>query len=213
MTDEKNGDMKERTLENDTSFPELPGKPELLQSKLAWDLLVELRKEIVGAQQVRVRVIGFKITFVSAAIGVIVARLSEADPILLVVPAFAALFFDFLVNSYSISIKRKGIYCRSYLEPKLRRASMWPKDEPLWEEYMSDPGRKQRYSLVGNLGITALAVAPALVAVFHPFRTTVSLPLLVGMLALFVYDVVSHLKPRWIAESGSLEKTQAKNVP
>ena len=40
---------------------------------LAWNLFVELRKEIVETQKIRSQVIGFKITFSSTAIGVIIA--------------------------------------------------------------------------------------------------------------------------------------------
>ena len=88
---------------------------------VAWDLFVELRKELVALQGIRARVIGFKITLVSAGVGIIVANLKGGvPPALLVVPAFAAMFFDLLMHSYSFSIKRTGYYCRKHLEPLIR---------------------------------------------------------------------------------------------
>ena len=171
------------------------------QSELAWNMLVELRKEIVAEQQVRSRAIGFKITFVSTAIGAIVTKVLGAESTLLVVPAFAALFFDFLITGYSISIKRKGVYCRKYLEPKLRSACQWPETELLWEEYMRTPKRMQGFSLFGNLGITTLAVVPAIVVLLNPFRATVSIPLLVPLVALYAFDLATHFRPGKIAEA------------
>ena len=64
-----------------------------------FNLLIELRKEVIESQKIRAQVIGFKITFVSAGIGVIIANLEKLPPVLLAVPAFAAIFFDFLIDS------------------------------------------------------------------------------------------------------------------
>ena len=60
---------------------------------LAWNLFVELRKELVESQKIRAQVIGFKITFVSAAVGLIGTNIDRIPNILLVIPAFAAIFF------------------------------------------------------------------------------------------------------------------------
>ena len=168
--------------------------------ELAWNLLVELRKEIVSSQQIRATVIGFKITFVTGAVGLIIARLDTVPSELFVVPAFAAIFFDFLINSYSSAIKRKGIFCRAYIEPKLRQAFTWPSSEPLWEEYMSDPRNKQSLSIAGNLGITLVTCVPAVIVLGGLYETWYAIPLLVVLLCLLALDVISYLKPRWIAE-------------
>ena len=167
---------------------------------LAWKLLAELRKETLESQRIRAQVIGFKITFVSTAVGLILARGEDVPNHLLVIPAFAAIFFDLLINSYSISIKRIGSYCRSQIEPILREASGWPHESPLWEEFMSRPEVKQRLSLIGNLGLTTLAAVPAAVALLDSFRALVS-PLLLGALAiLLIYDTRTFLTPRRISE-------------
>ena len=43
----------------------------------AWNLTVELRKELVELQRLRAQVVGFKITFVSTATAVIGANLDK----------------------------------------------------------------------------------------------------------------------------------------
>lgn len=60
----------------------------------AWELLVELRKEILETQKIRAQVIGFKITFISTVIGLILASKTLIQ--LLVIPAFFAIFFDLI---------------------------------------------------------------------------------------------------------------------
>lgn len=170
------------------------------QTELAWNIMTELRKELLSAQQIRAQVVGFKITFVSTAIGLIVVIQNTVDPELLAIPAFAAIFFDLLINSYSIAIKRMSYYCRTYIEPKLRMHGNWPTDEPLWEEFMSRPEVKQNLSLIGNLGITILALVPAIIVLIRTFRLTYSLPVMLALIVLFIYDVLTFFKPRKIAE-------------
>jgi peptidoglycan/LPS O-acetylase OafA/YrhL len=131
---------------------------------LAWMLMVELRKETIDAQRIRAQVIGFKITFVSAGIGIIAANADGFQSQLFYIPAFAAIFFDFLIHSYSYSIKRIGYYCRKCLEPKLREYSKWPENDPLWEEFMTTKKAKQHLALIGHIGITCLAVIVAFFA-------------------------------------------------
>lgn len=167
--------------------------------EIAWNTLVELRKEIVESQRIRAQVIGFKVTFVSAAVGLILANNVIFE--LLAVPAFAAIFFDFLINSFSVAIKRKGLYCRKYIEPKIRDYASWPSNEPLWEEYISRPENRQRFSMIGNLGITFLALVCASVGLIESVYIKVSLPLLSFLILMFIFDFIAYLKPGWIAES------------
>lgn len=107
----------------------------------------------------------------------------------LIVPAFAAIFFDFLIQSYSFSIKRIGRYCRENLEP-----IMFPKNVGVsfvsWEQFLSSPENRQSYSTIGNLGITLLAVIPAIAVLFSPFRLAVSLPILFALIGFLAIDGV-----------------------
>jgi|WetSurMetagenome_2_1015567.scaffolds.fasta_scaffold06560_1 hypothetical protein len=128
------------------------------QYKLAWDLTVELRKEIVESQKIRAQILGVKVTFVSAGIGLIFANLDAAPIELLVVPAFAALFFDFLTNSYNFSIQRIGRYCKENTEKVLRNYSKLPREIKLWEEYLAQSGNRTPLHVYGNMGITAIAI-------------------------------------------------------
>ena len=161
-----------------------------------WDLFVELRKEIIESQKIRAQIIGFKITFISAGIGLILANSNRGSQMTLVVPAFAAIFFDFLIQSYSFSIKRIGRYCRQHLEPVL-----FPKNAEVsfssWEEFMSSPQNRQSYAMIGNLGITVLAVIPAIAALFSPFRPAASLPILLALVGFLAIDGVCFLKTGW----------------
>ena len=88
-----------------TPTTEQPALPQpRLRAELAWNLFTELRKELVEAQSLRTRVIGLKVTFVSAAAAV-VAGLDDPEPLMIAIPAVAAVFFDVLINSYSFSVK------------------------------------------------------------------------------------------------------------
>jgi hypothetical protein len=170
---------------------------------IIWALFCELRKEVLESQKTRAQVIGFKITLLGTSIGVIVAALESVPMQLLMIPAFAAVFFDLLINSYSVGIKRIGAYVGDVLEPKLKEASNWPADLPMWEQYMSLRSNKQNYSLVGNLGITLLAAVPAIIALFKPFKLGVSVPLLVAYLPLLAYDCQAFLRPRKLVDRPS----------
>ena len=117
------------------------------------------------------------------------------------IPAFAAIFFDLLINSYSVAIKRIGSYVGRVLEPALKSTGRWPADLPMWEEYMRSPKQRQTYSLVGNLGITLLAGVPAIVSLFRPFQVVVSLPLLLAYIPLLAYDFQAFVRPRRLIES------------
>jgi len=173
---------------------------------LAWRLLVELRKETIESQRLRAQIVGLKITFVSTVTGLIAATMDMVPVEILALPGFAAVFLDLLINSYSISIKRIGLYCRTCIEPLLRAGSQWPQEVPLWEEFMSRPEVKQGLSLVGNLGITSLAVVIALYFLISTFRLFPSLPVLIILVLLYFYDIHTFLRPRRIAERGFRER-------
>lgn len=160
-----------------------------------WDLYKNLREELKSLQSLRAQVTGFKITFVGAAIGLIGANLDDVPRLLLVVPAFAAIFFDLLIHSYSYSIKRTGVYCREHLEPILRDAYAFPSVHYLWEEFMITPEAGKNVSLLGNLGITMLVVVLAIGVLVTPFVLSISAPLLAVLILLLVYDVWGLYKP------------------
>ena len=160
-----------------------------------WDLLIELRKELVESQKIRSQVLGFKITFVAAVIGLI-AKGHSIDNALFVIPAFSAICFDFLIYSYSFSIKRIGSYIRSYLEPALKIHGHMPSDLRLWQEFLTDPKTRQRLALWGNIGFTFLTLVVALVALFVPFRPLLSTSLIVGLIVFFTLDIKAYLSPK-----------------
>jgi len=159
---------------------------------IAWNLFVELRKETLESQKIRAQVIGFKITFISTGIGIILSQQGKIPSTLLLIPAFAAIFFDLLIVSYSFSIKRIGHYCRKYLEPKIRTSCGLPVDFLLWQEFLKNLKTRQYFSQIGNVGITCLALIPATLALWKPFDPFICVPLMSVLFCLFVYDVWSH---------------------
>ncbi len=161
-------------------------------SDICWNLLVELRKELVESQKIRAQVIGFKITLVSTGVGVIIANLDKVPVVILVIPAFAAIFLDFLIQSYTFSVRRIGVYCLQYLEPQIRNGSDLAPDFLLWEEFMTRPRARQYFAMTGHLGITSLTVIVALSSLFFPFRWFISLPLMLALVLLFFLDVRTH---------------------
>jgi len=161
-----------------------------------WDLFVELRKELVESQKIRSQVTGFKITFVTATIGLMAANIASLDKALFVIPAFAAICFDLLIYSYSFSIKRIGSYCREYIEPALKRGGHVPEDFTLWQEFLTDPKTRQRLSLAGNFGFTLLTVAIGIIALFFPYRPLLSSILCVILLIFVVIDILAYSSPR-----------------
>lgn len=173
------------------------------QAELAWNMLTELRQEMLSSQRIRAQIIGFKITFVSTAIALIVANLDKVNDDLLVIPAFASVFFDLLIAGQSVGIKRIAYYCRHYLEPKLRIEGSWPNNDPLWHEFVSFPERRQSLSIVGNLGMTTLAFFPAIASLLNPFRASFSLPMIGLLLGFYAYAVFVYILPRKIYERRS----------
>jgi hypothetical protein len=162
--------------------------------EVAWNIFTELRKEILESQKIRAQIIGVKITFVGTSIGLIAANPDRISSVLLVIPAFAAMFFDLLIISYSFSINRIGYYTRNHLEKKIHTACRLPEDFILWQEFLYyNPRTRQLFSHYGNVGLTFLALVPAAIALFSPFRPWISLLLLTALLALFVFTLsASH---------------------
>lgn len=101
-------------------------------AEIVWQLFVELRKELLEAQKIRAQVLGFKFTFITAAMGLMLANIEKIEKEILVLPAFAAIFFDFIVNSYSFSIKRIGCYVRDHIEPVLAKNKDVPEGFVMW---------------------------------------------------------------------------------
>jgi succinate dehydrogenase/fumarate reductase cytochrome b subunit len=158
---------------------------------LAWNLYTELRKEIVATQQLRSRAIEIKIAVVGAAVGLFVANSEKLhDDRLLLLPAFAAIFFDYLIASYSFSIKRQSRYLRLCVEDRLREDYAWPGTVPLWEQYVSQPAQRQMFSVVADLGLTGVVSVPAILKLLSPMLTPFKLAALVVMLSMVAGLVV-----------------------
>ena len=153
-----------------------------------WRNHSELRRELVESQKIRAQIVGFKITFLGTSIGLILAKLDKSQYRLLVIPAFAAIFFDLLIESYSFSIKRIGLYCREHIERYLIEQLTLPKDFIPWEKFLQQGRNKQRLSMIGNLGITILSYVPAVLVLYRPI-TIRSVCLLVALALLLVYDI------------------------
>jgi hypothetical protein len=186
-------DCREAKVQYEPTVTQMQTSPD--HYKIAWDLFAELRKETLESQKIRAQVIGFKITFVSAAVGLIASNPDKIPSALLVIPAFAAMFFDLLITSYSFSIKRIGHYCRTQIEPRLRSTTGLPRDFLLWHEFLRQPAARQNLAHFGNLGITLLAAILAVAALCNPYRPVLSSFLLPALLAGFAYDIKAHLLP------------------
>ena len=160
-----------------------------------WELFLELRKELIESQKIRAQVIGFKITFVTASVGLIATKIQDLDSILFVIPAFASFFFDFLIYSYSFSIKRIGSYVRDYVEPALTKHGHMPADFVQWQNYLTQPKTKQNLALYGNFGVTLIVVLLASASTFIPFRAWLSFPILILLLLFSILDVLAYRSP------------------
>lgn len=165
-------------------------------STTVWNLFIELRKELLEAQKIRSQVLGFKFTFVPVAMGLLAANLKEIDKALFVLPAFAAIFFDFIIYSYSFSIKRIGCYTRDYIEPALKSQKDVPEDFVMWQQFLTQPKTKQNLALYGNFGVTLLTVIIGLIALFFPFRILVSLGLITALAIFAVLDLLAYQSPK-----------------
>lgn len=161
-----------------------------------WNLFVELRKELLESQKIRSQIIGFKITFITATIGLMAAHIKSLDKVLFIIPAFAAICFDFIIYSYSFSIKRIGCYTRDHIEPALRAQGDIPHNLKLWQEFLTDPKTRQNLALYGNIGLTLLTVIIGTISLFFPFRPIISSSLLFALLIFVVMDILTCLSPR-----------------
>jgi hypothetical protein len=170
----------------------------LKSSNKVWDLFIELRRELVESQKIRAQITGFKISFVSATMGLMAADMENLDKALFVIPAFASICFDYIIYSYSFAIKRIGFYCRKHVEPALKAAGEIPTDFKLWQEYLADPRTRQRLSFVGNFGFTVLNAIIGLVALFFPFRPLLSSLLGLALIAFLCMDIVAFRSPEKI---------------
>ena len=154
-----------------------------------------MRQEVLQTQKIRSQVIGVKITFVTASVSLILAHQDKVQIELLAVPAFASVFFDLLINSYSVSIARIGAYCRSYLEPILRKNVTWPDGIPLWEEFMATKKTRSLLGIIGNLGLSALVVILGIFSLVHANADVYHLLFGIALTAFFLYDMVVHFRP------------------
>ena len=96
---------------------------------LAWRLAMQLRTEMIEAQKTRTQIIGFKITYVGAGIGLILSNINVIPSYLLIIPALSAVFFDFLIVDSNNSINSiRHYYIRNVGDKKLL-------EEPMWETF------------------------------------------------------------------------------
>jgi hypothetical protein len=137
-----------------------------------WELMIELREEILSRQKVRVQIYGFKIallTLLFAYIGSTEnARINALAmdktgnsifgvPILIILlPAIASVLLDFIMFNQDYGIKRISFFSREFLEPVIRKELKWPENELLWEEYMMHPNLRSRFGFLGNIGTTII---------------------------------------------------------
>lgn len=180
----------------------------------AWNLFVELRKETLESQKLRTYAVGFKISFVTTGIALITSNPDKDKilPLLLVIPAFAAMFFDLLICSYSFSIKRIGYYCRKHLEKAIQESAGLPADFLSWEQFLLRPKMSRKLPCVANLGLTVLALIPAVLALLIPIRPLLSWPLLAILAVLFIYDIRAHLLPQQFQEKGKVDGSGARQA-
>lgn len=148
--------------------------------EVACKIFTELRQEVLASQKIRAQIIGVKITFVGTAIGLIIHQengisgSSGLPNTLLVIPAFAAIFFDLLIISYGFSIKRIGFYCRNFLEEEIRAAGNMSKDFIFWQQFLEFPKTRQKFAHFGNFGLTVLAIVTAGIGLRHSTQTWVT---------------------------------------
>ena len=144
--------------------------------------------------------IGFKITFVTALIAFTSSKfLSEYEEgvefdqlyyYLLLIPLVASLFFDFLIYSYSFSVKRIGLYIKHVLEPALKD-SLKDFNQALWQEYLEQPFNSQNLAKYGNLGLTAVAAIIALIPIVF-FGTNLCFSIIISIVILSLLGVDAY---------------------
>ncbi len=184
-------------------------KYNLDQMDVALRLLEMLRQEMVSSQKIRAQIIGFKVTAVTATVGIVLSLKQTPDDFfsigsdILIVIAIAAVFFDFLVSGHTWSIKRAGYYIREHLERKVIGAGYdWGNNFQLWEGFISKHKKtRQKLSFWGNIGLTMLvsilSIAMA-IKEYHLFQFSTSLDgdqiriIIMGLVLVFL--VVADLR-------------------
>ena len=75
---------------------------------------------------------------------------------------------------------------------------------------MSQPEVKQKLSFVGNFGLTGLSVIVAVYVLITPFLLIPSFPLLFFLTLFVIYDIITFLMLKQVAERGFEKKTEKK---
>jgi hypothetical protein len=178
----------------------------MIDSSLAWALILELRKEVLELQKLRAQVVSIKITAVGAGIGLIAGNSDAVGWELLIVPAVAAVCFDLHANGYGGRIKRIGLYIKTVLEPRVAAEAAW--EAPLWEQYLSSARGEQWYLHVGSLGLTLIAVVGGAIglAVGSPWYLSTSGSILLALL--FWFDWWTTIRPRRLYQSDPLASSE-----
>ncbi|MBN1186126.1 MAG: hypothetical protein JXB49_27850 [Bacteroidales bacterium] len=165
-------------------------------SDVIWNIYVELRKELIEAQKIRAQILGFKFAFISASFGVIVVKLDTFDSNILVLPALSAIFFDFIIYSYSFSIKRIGHYIKEQIEPVLEKDENVPEGFIMWQKYLLQPKTRQYLSAYGNIGVTFLSILVGIIGLLKDFRPFISSVLVFVLLVFAIMDIKAYREPK-----------------
>jgi len=132
-------------------------------------------------------------------------NIETLDKALFVIPAFAAICLDFIIYSYSFSIKRIGCYTRDYIEPALKKHGKMPEEFTLWQNFLTEPKTRQNLAVYGNIGFTLLTVAVGIISLFYPFRPILSVAILITLIAFSIMDFFAYRSP---AKLGKIWKDQ-----
>jgi hypothetical protein len=163
---------------------------------IIWNLFIELRKELLESQKIRAQVLGFKFTFITAALGLICANIEKYDNNILAIPALAAILFDLIIYSYSFSVKRIGSYIKDYIEPVLKCDKDVPTGFVMWQEYLTQRKTVQSLAVSGNIGVTLLCIIVAILGISVDYKPIVS-PFIVLILFVFlIIDILAYNKPK-----------------
>lgn len=128
------------------------------ESKLAWELMVELRKEILENIKTRSQLMTIKFTFIGALFSVLLYSLLSDNlttikfgsiniglvSLFLIIINIINVSFDVISSGYEISTNRIAYYIRTKLEPKIINKQLFNNREninflswELWETYIS----------------------------------------------------------------------------
>lgn len=144
-----------------------------------WELMLELREEILSRQKLRVQVYGFKIvivtlffTYMAEYTNVIrnnqpiinnnynlTADNEMGNLIIILLPVISSILLDLIMNNQDYGIRRIGFFFREFLEPSIRRELKWPDNELLWEEYLNHSGMRSYFGVWGNIGTTVFVLS------------------------------------------------------